>query len=129
MTFWLSLLVNSRPLKRIDYPKQICLAHPLSFECVHCSLRNSFLYFICKLAGVLISEMSIPWHKVICILPLPVRLLYSNTCVRLLYSYHRTRLKPGNLILTQNHLLILTRKNIFFTFEKQHYCFLFKVNT
>ena len=24
-------------LKRIDYPKQICLANPLSFECFHCS--------------------------------------------------------------------------------------------
>ena len=28
-------------MKRIDYSKQICLAHPLSFECFH----NSFLYF------------------------------------------------------------------------------------
>ena len=35
--FWLSLPVHSGSLKRIDYPKQICLAHPLSFECFHCS--------------------------------------------------------------------------------------------
>ena len=35
--FWLSLPVHSGSLKRIDYPKQICLIHPLSFECFHCS--------------------------------------------------------------------------------------------
>ena len=35
--FWLSLPVHSGSLKRIDYPKQICLAHPLYFECFHCS--------------------------------------------------------------------------------------------
>ena len=29
--------IHSGSLKRIDYPKQICLAHPLSFECFHCS--------------------------------------------------------------------------------------------
>ena len=29
--FWLSLPVHSGSLKRIDYPKQICLAHTLSF--------------------------------------------------------------------------------------------------
>ena len=34
---YLSLPVYSGSLKRIDYPKQICLAHPLSFECLHCS--------------------------------------------------------------------------------------------
>ena len=34
---WLLLPVNSGSLKRIDYPKQICLAHPRSFECFHCS--------------------------------------------------------------------------------------------
>ena len=32
---WLSLPVYSGSLKRIDYPKQICLAHTLSFECFH----------------------------------------------------------------------------------------------
>ena len=32
--FWLLLPVYSRSLKRIDYPKQICLAHSLSFECI-----------------------------------------------------------------------------------------------
>ena len=37
IVFWLSLPVHSGPLKRIDYPKQICLAHPVSFECFHCS--------------------------------------------------------------------------------------------
>ena len=37
--------VHSGSLKRIDYPKQICLAHPLSFECFHYSKRNSSLYF------------------------------------------------------------------------------------
>ena len=35
--FCLSLPVHSGSLKRIDYPKQICLAHPLSFDCFHCS--------------------------------------------------------------------------------------------
>ena len=35
--FWLSLPGHSGSLKRIDYPKQICLAHPHSFECFHCS--------------------------------------------------------------------------------------------
>ena len=30
--FWLSLPVHSVSLKRIDYPKQICLANPISFE-------------------------------------------------------------------------------------------------
>ena len=49
MTFWLSLPVHSGSLKRIDYPKRICVAHALSFECFHCSLRNSFLYFICAI--------------------------------------------------------------------------------
>ena len=37
VSFWLSLPVHSGSLKRIDYPKHICLAHPLSFECFHCS--------------------------------------------------------------------------------------------
>ena len=46
MAFWLSLPVDLGSLKRIDYPKQICLAHPLSFECFHCSSRNTVLYFI-----------------------------------------------------------------------------------
>ena len=32
-----TLPVHSGSLKRIDYPKQICLAHSLSFECFHCS--------------------------------------------------------------------------------------------
>ena len=31
------LPIHSGSLKRIDYPKHICLAHPLSFECFHCS--------------------------------------------------------------------------------------------
>ena len=43
--FWLSLPVHSGSLKKIDYPKQICLAHPLSFERFRCSERNTSLYF------------------------------------------------------------------------------------
>ena len=38
--------------------------------------------------------------------------------LRLLYSYRRTRVKPENMILTQNHLLILTRKKSF-TFDSK----------
>ena len=34
---YFSLPVHSGSLKRIDYPKRICLAHALSFECFHCS--------------------------------------------------------------------------------------------
>ena len=34
---WLSLPVHSGLLKKTDYLKQICLAHPVSFECSHCS--------------------------------------------------------------------------------------------
>ena len=45
--FWLSLPVHSGSLKRIDYPKQICLDHSLSFECFHCSeLIFIFLFAI-----------------------------------------------------------------------------------
>ena len=54
VVFWLLLPVYSGSLKRIDYPKQICLAHPLSFECFYCSLRNSLLY--CYLIGQEVSE-------------------------------------------------------------------------
>ena len=32
MLFW-AFIANSGSLKRIDYPKQICLTHPLSYEC------------------------------------------------------------------------------------------------
>ena len=39
------LPVYSGSLKKINYPKLICLANPLSFECLYCSYRNSFLYF------------------------------------------------------------------------------------
>ena len=35
--FHLSLPVYSGSLKRIAYPKQICLDYTLSFECFHCS--------------------------------------------------------------------------------------------
>ena len=35
ITVWLSLQVHS--LKRVDYPKQICLTHTLSFGCLYCS--------------------------------------------------------------------------------------------
>ena len=38
ITVWFSgflLSVYSGSLKRIDYPKQICLAHPLLFECFY----------------------------------------------------------------------------------------------
>ena len=45
MFYLLSLPVHSGLLKMIDYLKQICLAHPLSFECFHCSQRNSVLSF------------------------------------------------------------------------------------
>ena len=34
---WLSLPFHSGSLKRNDYLKQICLAHPHAFECFHCS--------------------------------------------------------------------------------------------
>ena len=34
---FINLPVRSGLLKRIDYQKQICLAHSLSFECFHCS--------------------------------------------------------------------------------------------
>ena len=37
MDFWFLLPVYSGSLKRIDYPKKICQAHPLSFKCFHCS--------------------------------------------------------------------------------------------
>ena len=37
MVFCLLLPVYSRSLKRIDYPKHICLAHPRSFEYFYCS--------------------------------------------------------------------------------------------
>ena len=43
-SFLRSLQVHLVLLKRIDFSKQYCLAHPLSFECFHCSERNSILY-------------------------------------------------------------------------------------
>ena len=62
--FWLSLPVHSGSLKGIDYPKQICLAHPLSFECFHCSLRNSSLYFyLCKKGYVFYKFANIRYEK------------------------------------------------------------------
>ena len=41
ISFWLSLPVRSGSLKRIGYPKQICLAHPLSFECCGSLFMNN----------------------------------------------------------------------------------------
>ena len=51
MTFWLSLPVHSGSLKRIDYPKRICLAHALSFECFHCSLLKHAHVIYCDFSG------------------------------------------------------------------------------
>ena len=51
---------ESGSLKRIDYPKQICLAHPLSFECFHCSKRNSSLYFYLRLFIFSTAILSLP---------------------------------------------------------------------
>ena len=49
MVFWLLLPVYSGSLKRIDYPKQICLAHPLSFDFVFTALEGTHFYiFICQ---------------------------------------------------------------------------------
>ena len=46
IVFWLLLPGYSASLKRIDYPKQICLAHPLSFECFYCSKGTHFYNFL-----------------------------------------------------------------------------------
>ena len=52
--FWLSLPVHSGSLKRIDYPKQICLAHPLLLN-VFTALKGNHLYmFTCSLHSRLI---------------------------------------------------------------------------
>ena len=40
--FWLSLPVNSGSLKKIDYPKQICLAHLLLLN-VFTALKETHL--------------------------------------------------------------------------------------
>ena len=45
MTFLLPLPFHSGSLKRIDYSKQICLAHPLSFECFT-ALKGTHLYIL-----------------------------------------------------------------------------------
>ena len=46
MVFWLLLPVYSGSLKRIDYPKKICLAHPLSFECFLLLLKELIFIFL-----------------------------------------------------------------------------------
>ena len=46
MVFWLVLPIYSGSLKRIDYPKQICLTHPLSFECFTTLKGTNFYIFI-----------------------------------------------------------------------------------
>ena len=46
MVFWLLLSVYSGSLKRIDYPKQICLAHSVSFECFTALKGTHFYIFI-----------------------------------------------------------------------------------
>ena len=45
-TLWFSLPVRTRSLKRIYYSKQVCLAHPFSFEC-----RLIFLCFYLVFLG------------------------------------------------------------------------------
>ena len=55
MTFWLSLPVHSGSLNRIDYPKQICLGHTLSFLLnVFTPLKGTHLdiLFVVNTAGV-----------------------------------------------------------------------------
>ena len=44
--FWLSLPVHSESLKRIDYPKQICLAHPLFLMFSLLVKELIFIFFI-----------------------------------------------------------------------------------
>ena len=44
MVFWLLLPVYSGSLKRIDYPKQICLVHRLSFECLTALTGTQILF-------------------------------------------------------------------------------------
>ena len=53
MTFWLSLPVHSGSLKRIDYPKQICLA-TLFLLNVFIALKGTHFYilFVVTAAGV-----------------------------------------------------------------------------
>ena len=46
IVFWLLLSVYSGSLKRIDYPKQACLAHPYSFECFTAFKGTHFYIFI-----------------------------------------------------------------------------------
>ena len=46
MTFWLSLPVHSGSLKRIDYPKRICLANAINFLNVFTALKGTHLYIL-----------------------------------------------------------------------------------
>ena len=46
MTFWVLLPVYLGTLKRIDYPKHICLAHPLSFECFTALKGNHYICYM-----------------------------------------------------------------------------------
>ena len=46
MSFWLQLPAHSGSLKRIDYPKQICLIQPLSLNVFTALKGIRFLYFI-----------------------------------------------------------------------------------
>ena len=55
--FWLSLPVHSGSLKRIDYPKQICLAHPPSFECFSLLLKELIFIVLAHLSRRLIGEL------------------------------------------------------------------------
>ena len=61
MVFWLLLPVYSGSLKTFDYPKQICLAHPLSFECFTALKGTHFYMFIWSGIAVVwgVSKMTI----------------------------------------------------------------------
>ena len=48
--FWPSLPVHSGSLKRTDYPKQICLTHPLSLN-VFTALKGTHFYISEKAFG------------------------------------------------------------------------------
>ena len=64
MTFWLSLPVHSGSLKKIDNPKQICLAHPLSFECFT-ALKGTHFYILLAGKKFLIFQNKIFCHYII----------------------------------------------------------------
>ena len=110
--FWLSLPVHSGSLKRINYLKHICLAHPLSFECFHCSQRNSSLYFyllslqlvLCRVAALKAAPYIV--HSAVYILLLVlldqqkyseksgthlyISICYRETCTKQYFEYYCT---------------------------------------